>query len=191
MAHRFNPNNLGHLDNPLRRLLQPPKGALRRLGVKRGDTVIDIGAGSGYFALPASEMVGGEGRVFAVDIQSAAVALIERKRAASGMDNLHAILSTEASLGLPDGVGSLALMYTVLHEVEDKAKMLSDIHRALRPGGRIAIVEFTKGAAFGPPSSERIGEGEIIALLGEAGFSKAAAQRWSAAHYLATAVKLG
>jgi len=169
----------------------PPKGALRRLGVERGDRVIDVGAGSGYFALPASEMVGEEGEVFAVDIQSAAVALIERKRAASGRDNLHAILSTEEGLGLSDGVGSLALMYTVLHEVEDKARMLRDLHRALKPGGRIAIIEFLKGAAFGPPSSERIGEGEIIALLGEAGFSKPSVRRWSAAHYLATAVKLG
>jgi ubiquinone/menaquinone biosynthesis C-methylase UbiE len=189
MAHRFNPDKLAQLDNPLRRLLMPPKGTLERLGVVKGDTVIDVGAGSGYFALPASEIVGSQGEVFAVDIQSEAIAIIERKRVERERKNLHTVLSNEESLGLADGVGSLAFMYTVLHEVEDKATMLRNLYRALRTGGRIAIVEFGRGAVFGPPSSERIGEEEMLDLLGEAGFSKAAIKKWSSSHYIATAIK--
>ncbi len=167
----------------------PPKRALRRLGVAVGDVVIDVGAGAGYFSLPASEMVGSTGEVFAVDIEPKAIALIERRRLERGRKNLRTILSTEASLGLPDGVGTVALMYTVLHEVEDKAGMLRSLHRALRSGGRIAVIEFGKGATFGPPARERIGEAEMRTLLEGAGFAKVAIGRWSSALYAATAVK--
>jgi len=189
MAHRFNPNKLAHLDNPLRRFLMPPKGSLKRLGVVKGDTVIDIGAGSGYFSLPASEMVGSEGEVFAVDIQPEAISIIERKRIAGGRQNLRVVLSSDESLGLPDGIGTLAFMYTVLHEVDDKATMLCNLYRVLKPGGRIAIVEFGKSAIFGPPSSERIGEEEMLALLGKAGFLEAVLKKWSMSHYIAMAIK--
>jgi ubiquinone/menaquinone biosynthesis C-methylase UbiE len=167
----------------------PPKGTLKRLGVVKGDIVIDIGAGSGYFSLPASEMVGSEGGVFAVDIQPEAVAIIERKRIARERENLHVVQSSDESLGLSDRIGTLAFMYTVLHEVEDKATMLRDLYRALKPGGRIAIVEFGKGAVFGPPSSERIGEKEMLALLREAGFSNTTLKKWSMSHYIAMAIK--
>jgi uncharacterized protein with PhoU and TrkA domain len=67
--------------------------------------------------------------------------------------------------------------------------MLRNLYRALKDGGRIAIVEFGKGAVFGPPSSERINEEEMLVLLGEAGFSKATIKKWSRSHYIATAVK--
>jgi SAM-dependent methyltransferase len=189
MPHRFNPKRLASLDNPLRRLLAPPKRTLARLGVKAGDIVIDVGAGSGFFALPASEMVGGKGIVFAVDIEPEAIAIIERKRLERGRKNLRAILSSEEGLGLEDGLGSLALMYTVFHEVGDKARMLENLHRALRPGGKIAIVEFRGGAPFGPPRSERVSEEEILSLLTEAGFKNAEARPWSLSFYAATAFK--
>jgi precorrin-6B methylase 2 len=73
----------------------PPKRTLERLGLVEGDTLIDLGAGSGYFSLPASEMVGSAGEVFAVDIQPQAIAIIERKRAGLGRRNLRAIQSSE------------------------------------------------------------------------------------------------
>jgi ubiquinone/menaquinone biosynthesis C-methylase UbiE len=189
MAHRFNPDRLAQLDNPLRRLLLPARRTLEHLGVMKGDIVIDVGAGSGYFSIPASETVGDEGEVFAVDIQSEAIAIIERKRIEKSRANLHTVLSSETGLGLQDGIATLAFMYTVLHEVEDKAAMLRDLYRALKSGGRIAIVEFGKGALFGPPSSERISEKSMIALLGGAGFKKASIKGWGPSHYAATAVK--
>jgi ubiquinone/menaquinone biosynthesis C-methylase UbiE len=167
----------------------PPKRTLRRLGVVEGDVVIDVGAGSGYFSLPASEMVGSEGEVLAVDIAPEAVALIERRRLELGRGNLRAILSTEASLGLPDGAGTLALMCVVLHEVEDKRGMLWSLNRALKAGGRIAVLEFGGAAIFGPPRSERIGRREMLALLQDSGFTKIAIRRWSSLLYAATALK--
>jgi FkbM family methyltransferase len=72
----------------------PSKRTLKRFGVAKGDIVIDVGAGSGYFSLPAAEMVGAEGEVFAIDIQPEAITLIERKCLERGRKNLRAILSS-------------------------------------------------------------------------------------------------
>jgi ubiquinone/menaquinone biosynthesis C-methylase UbiE len=189
MAHQFNPRHLAHLDNPIRRLMTPPKRTLRHLGVGSGDIVIDIGAGSGYFSLPAAELVGSGGRVYAVDVAPEAVALIARKARDRGISGLETVLSSGAETGLPPATGSFALMYTVLHEVGDKLGMLRSIHAALKTGGRIAIVEFGKNAVFGPPPSERIGENELLSILTQAGFSRPVLEHLGRTFYLATAVK--
>lgn len=189
MAHRFEADRLEGLDNPLRKLFMPPRKALSRLGLKSGDCLIDIGAGSGYFALPASDVVGSSGRVFAVDIQPEAIEILERKKKEGNRENLHPILSSDQDLGLGDGSGNLAIMYTVLHEVPDRSTMLSLIYKALASGGSIAIVEFSGKALFGPAPEERIGEEEMLNLLGKAGFKNPAIESWSALHYLARAYK--
>jgi ubiquinone/menaquinone biosynthesis C-methylase UbiE len=189
MSHRFDPRHLNILDNPLRLLATRPRSALRRLGVGSGDRVIDIGAGSGFFSLPAALLVGSEGEVLAVDIAPEAVALIEKKRLEKGVGNLRALLSTEASLGLPAGRGTFALMFKVFHEVDDKAAMLKELYGALKPGGRIAIVEFNRGTAFGPPLEVRVPRERARALLEGAGFVGASTERWSGSLYVARAVK--
>jgi len=189
MAHRFKAENLERLDSPVRRLLQPPKRTLVELGIAKGDRFIDIGAGSGFFALPACELVGTTGEVFAVDIQPAAIAILERKRKEQRRDNLSPVLSNEDSLNLPDGVGNFAFMYTVLHEVEDKPAMLMNLFRALSPGGKIAIVEFREKACIGPPPQEKIKETEMLKLLASAGFHDATLGRRGLLHYVAIANK--
>lgn len=187
MARRIDPAHLPHLDNPLRRLLMPPKRSLERFGLAKGDIVLDLGAGSGFFSFPASEMVGERGLVYALDIAPEAIAIIERKRAERGTKNLRAILTKDAGLGIPDKVGTIALMITVLHEVEDKRAILRRLCECLKPGGRIAILEFRGRAFFGPPDSERIGEAEMRELLGFAGFTDIESEPWSPLFYLAKA----
>jgi ubiquinone/menaquinone biosynthesis C-methylase UbiE len=189
MSGRFDPRRLAALDNPLRRLIGRPKGTLRSLGLRRGDAFVDFGAGSGFFSLPAAEIVGSEGRVLALDIAPEAVGLIERKSRERGIRNLRAILSTEDSLGLPEGEASFALMSLVLHEVEDKASLLESLRDALGGGGRIAIIEFRPGALFGPPQRERIPEGKMLALLAKADFERPSVRGWRGMFYVATATK--
>jgi ubiquinone/menaquinone biosynthesis C-methylase UbiE len=191
MPHQFDPRHLGHLDNPIRRFLMPPKRTLRKIGLAKGDVFIDIGAGSGFFSFPASEIVGSEGEVLAVDIAPEAVALIERKCRERGTKNLRAIRSGPSGLGLAEAEATLAFMHTVLHEVEDKPGMLRAVHRALKAGGRIVVVEFGPGALFGPPREERIIEGEALALLAEAGFEGTEARRLGPSLYAATGAKPG
>jgi len=171
MPHRFEPEGLGHLDSKLRYLALPPRRTLGRLGLKQGDTFLDIGAGSGFFALPAARIVGDDGRVLAVDVAPEAVELIKRKKEAAGLGNVEAVLSEAGDLASLRGVATLAFMSLVLHEIEDKAGTLGSIRRALADGGRIAIIEFRKSPlVLGPPAGERIGRPEMAALLHGAGF---------------------
>ena len=95
--------------------------SLERFGVAADDIVLDMGAGSGFFAFPASEKVG-ERRL---RLRSRHRARSDRHHRAQdrgerGTKNLRAILTKDADLGLPKEVGTIALMITVLHEVEDK-----------------------------------------------------------------------
>jgi ubiquinone/menaquinone biosynthesis C-methylase UbiE len=190
MAHRFDPRHLAHLDSPLRRLLMPPRRILKRIGLARGDILLDIGAGSGFFSFPAADIVGPEGFVYAIDIESAAVLLLDGKREALGASNIEARLSTNEDLGMAPGSGTVALLCTVLHEVEDKAAMLLSINRALRNGGTLAVVEFKKGALIpGPRDSERIGKEEMRGLFEAAGYGNAKIEDLNAWFYLAAAKK--
>ena len=188
MAHRIDPRHIAHLDSPLRRLILPPKPLLTRLGLREGDSLLDIGAGSGAFSFPAAELVGPGGKVYALDIEPIAIALLEERRAALGAANVAVLQSSEDSLGLPDGSASMALLFMVFHEVEDKKGLLLMIKRVLRPGGRIVIAEFRKKAFVpGPPPSERLGENEAQELLAEAGFVGARTERLNFALYAAFA----
>ncbi len=141
----------------------------------------------GFFAFPASEKVGESGFVYALDIEPEAIAIIERKILERGTHNLRAILTRDADLGLSKEVGTIALMVTVLHEVEDKVAMLRRLRECLKPGGRIAILEFSDRALFGPPRSERISEIEARDLLAKSGFEDAGVERWGSSFYLAKA----
>lgn len=172
--HRFNPDHLAHLDNPLRRLLNPASRTLERLGIASEDVVVDVGAGSGYFSAAASRIVGPRGRVIAVDVAPAAIALLERKRVEERLENLETFLASGADLGVADGEATVVFFHTVLHEVEDKPRLLDACYRALAPGGRILIVEFRARSPFGPPRSERISEETMRSLLEAAGFSRIA-----------------
>jgi ubiquinone/menaquinone biosynthesis C-methylase UbiE len=190
MAHRFDPRHLAHLDSPLRRLLLPPRRILERIGLARGDILLDIGAGSGFFSFPAADIVGPGGFVYAIDIASAAVELLDGKRKALGASNVEARLSMNEDLGMEPGSGTVALLCTVLHEVEDKAAMLLSINRALRNGGTLAVVEFRKGALIpGPRDSERIGKEEMRGLFEAAGYGNAKIEDLNAWFYLAAAKK--
>jgi ubiquinone/menaquinone biosynthesis C-methylase UbiE len=171
MPHKFNPDKAKHLDNPLRKILYPPKRMLTKIGLMAGDVLLDIGAGSGYYAFPASDVVGEKGRVIAIDSEPVMIGELTNKTKEFGKKNVQVVQSREDDLGVPPGAGSIALLSTVLHEVDDKKKMLRLIKNALNEQGRIAIIEFRKGALiFGPPNNERIGKEEIKQLLNESGY---------------------
>lgn len=190
MAHRFDPAHLGHLDSPLRRLLLPQGRILKRIGVKEGDVFLDIGAGAGYFSFPAAEIVGEGGLVYAIDIEPEAVRLLNEKREALGKRNVQVRQSTEKELGVPPGSGTVALLFTVLHEVDDKAGLLRSILHSLKEGGRLVVVEFRKEALLlGPPKSERISKEELQALLEVAGCHDIRFEPLNASLYIAAAVK--
>ena len=123
---------------------EAPDRALDAIGLKRGDTVADIGAGVGYFTWRMAERVGPTGKVYANDIQPRMLEQLRKNVAAKGLDNVVPTLGTEDDPKLPAGSLDLALLVDVYHEFSQPQKMLAKIRESLRPSGRLVLLEYRK-----------------------------------------------
>lgn len=189
MTTHFNPAHRAKLDSPERRLILPPETILHEFGLSSGEIMVDVGAGVGYFALPAAEIVGPTGRVIAVDVSSEMVEELERRRAAAAVTNLEILRSEEYTFGIGSGVADLVLVATVLHEVDDKRRLLEEARRVLKAAGRIGIVEWRAAEMpMGPRLSVRLEPSVTSRFLEEAGFSSIRTRDLNEAIYLASAV---
>lgn len=114
------------------------------LALRPGETVADVGAGTGLFASLLSREVGSGGRVIAVDIAPNFVEHIERRIEAEDLGNVEAHLSTERSAELPASAVDAILLSDVYHHFEYHEDMLRSLVSALRPGGRLVVVDFER-----------------------------------------------
>jgi SAM-dependent methyltransferase len=130
------------LERPEREEEEEPARVLPALKLRPGDAVADIGAGTGYFTWRLARDVGPTGRVFAVDIQPEMLARLKTVMAARGLSNVVSVLGTDRDPGLAAASVDLALLVDVYHEFEYPREMLAAICRALKPGGRVAFVEY-------------------------------------------------
>ena len=121
-----------------------PRLAVRLLRLQPGMKVADIGAGSGYYAELLSRAVGPTGRVYAVDIQPGMIRLIEERVRRQSLTNVSPVLGSVADPKLPSGAIDLALLVDVYHEFANPQIMLRQIRSALRPDGRLVLLEFRK-----------------------------------------------
>jgi SAM-dependent methyltransferase len=115
---------------------------LDALGLEPGMAVCDLGCGNGYHTLRIAERVGPSGKVYAVDLQPQMLSMLRRRAEKAGLDNIERIVGTVADPRLPPESCDLVLLVDVYHELSYPDLMLAAIHRALRPGGRVALVEF-------------------------------------------------
>jgi SAM-dependent methyltransferase len=130
------------LERPERVDEEQPERVLAALELKSGMTVADVGAGSGYYAWRMAERVGAGGSVYAVDIQPEMIEILKRHMSLRGVANVKAVLGSATDPHLPEGRLDLVLMVDVYHEFEYPYEMLAAIVQALKPGGRLAFVEF-------------------------------------------------
>jgi SAM-dependent methyltransferase len=115
---------------------------LEALGVKRGQTVCDMGCGNGFYTLKLAEIVGDEGEVLAVDIQPEMLRLLMERAKQAGLKNIRPILGSPIDPRLPAGKVDLILCVDVYHEFSHPEHMLAAMRKALKPEGRLALVEF-------------------------------------------------
>jgi ubiquinone/menaquinone biosynthesis C-methylase UbiE len=116
---------------------------LAALRLEPGQVVADVGCGNGFYTFKLAELVGEEGRVFAVDIQPEMLAMLEKEaERRGGLGTVETILSTPADPLLPEQSVDLAFLVDVYHELSHPVEMLAALRRSLKPGGRIVIVEF-------------------------------------------------
>ena len=114
------------------------------LSLKHGMVVADIGAGSGVISAMISDRVGADGTVLAVDIQQEMLDAIALKCKERGITNIEPVLGTNKSPGLKPESVDLVVMVDVYHEFDFPYEMLLEISKSLKPGGRIAFVEYRK-----------------------------------------------
>ena len=164
--------NKHKLDNLKRREMLPPEKTLISLGLKEGDIVADIGCGIGYFTIPAAEIVGDSGKVFAMDILQEMLEEVEIKQKVNNISNIKTILTEENDLKLEADKVTVAFISNVLHEADDKERFLSEIKRIICSKGIVAIVEWQKiNSEFGPPVDHRLDKADLINIVDKLGFS--------------------
>jgi ubiquinone/menaquinone biosynthesis C-methylase UbiE len=130
------------LDRPDREATEQPEHVLDVLGVKEGMTVADVGAGSGYFTVRIAKRIAPRGHVLATDLQPEMLDLLRKKVAAEKLTNVVPVLTTESDAKLPRGELDLVLMVDVYHELPQPTQTLAQVRAALRPDGRLALVEY-------------------------------------------------
>ena len=115
---------------------------IEALHVKPGDTVCDMGCGNGFYSLEMATLVGEEGRVLAVDIQPEMLHLLKLRAKNAGVANIKPIHGSLVDPKLPEGEVDLILLVDVYHEFSNPEEMLVAMRKALKPRGRLALVEF-------------------------------------------------
>jgi len=132
------------LVRPEREAEEAPDAALEAIGIARGATVADVGAGAGYFTWRLAERVGPSGKVYANDIQPAMLELLRKNIEARHLTNVEPVLGVEDDPRLPAGRVDLALLVDVYHEFSEPEKMLRKIRESLKPDGRLVLLEYRK-----------------------------------------------
>jgi SAM-dependent methyltransferase len=142
IAHVMGHQAADWLERPERESEERPSLALPALKLKAGDVVADIGAGSGYYTRLLAKVIGEKGIVYAVDIQQEMLDLLTNKMAEAGIHNVKAVLGEIKDPKLPRNSIDLALLVDVYHEFDYPYEMIQSICAALKPGGRVAFIEF-------------------------------------------------
>jgi predicted methyltransferase len=154
-GHLFPPENLGLLESPDRAAWQKPDQIMDALGIADGSKVADIGPGAGWFTILLARRVGPNGVVYAEDIQRPMLEAIRRRVSREGLRNVQPVLGTETDPNLPTRVLDAALMVDVYTEIDDRVTFLRNLARALKPNGRIGIVNYKPGQGGPGPSSDK------------------------------------
>ena len=112
----------------------------------------DVGSGTGYFTWRLAEQVGPKGKVYAVDVQQSMLDLTKKAVAEHKLANVEYVLATDSSPRLPERSVDLVFIAYAYHEFGDPDAMMAGIRRALKPGGRVVILEYAKESKIAPAS---------------------------------------
>lgn len=141
IAHVMGAGASGWLERPERQKEENTDLAIRKMNLKPGMVVADIGAGSGYYTFRIAGLVP-DGQVYAVDVQQQMVDLLQTKKRTTGAGNVEVIRGSVENTNLPAGKIDLAFMVDVYHELEFPKEILASIHKALKPDGKLLLIEY-------------------------------------------------
>lgn len=173
--------------NPDIKFLDPEK-VLFNTGLGTNQTLIDLGAGSGFYTLAAGKLVGEQGSVCSVDILPQALDHIAAIARLKGLRNIKTLQTDLEQIGscqkLPAGEADVVLFANIVHQIKNKDNLFAEAYRLLKTGGKLAVIDWNDQASLiGPPPADRILEEEIIKLARKAVFKEAGRLKTDQYHY--------
>ena len=156
-------------DDPKRDAWQKPHEVIQALALKPDAVIADIGSGTGYFSARFANMVP-KGRVYGVDTEPDMVKYLAERAKREGLKNVTAVTGAPGDPRLPEKA-DLIIMVDVFHHIADRARYLKKLQGSLKPGGRLAIIDFRMDSPDGPPTSARIAPDRVKTELKGAGYA--------------------
>lgn len=171
LEHRFDNADewAKSFDDPARDEWQMPARVIEALQLRAGQVVGDIGAGTGYFTVRLAKAPAAP-KVYAVDIEPSMVEHVKHRAMHDGLSNVVAVLAATDRTNLPEPV-DLVLVVDTYHHIPNRVAYFTALKAHMKPGARLAIVDFRKGAPSGPPEEFRFTPDQISAELAKAGFA--------------------
>lgn len=159
---------------PVAALFMDPVGVTASFALREGMTVADFGVGPGHFTIVIAEIVGAEGRVAAIDVQSEKLEHLKARSDAEGLDNIDFIradLEQFRGTGLDDASQDFVLIANVLYESKQKDKIIVEALRVLKPSASLCVIDWQKGVGgVGPADSLRTDDAAMRAIIEQGGF---------------------
>ena len=167
---KFNPKHVEHLENPERAENMDFDKLFSDIGITEGQTIADIGAGTGFYAIPLARKVGVVGKVYAVDISSEMLEHLSDKLEKEGLSNVETVLSKEKEIDIANGSADVVFMANVLHELKGIGT-LNECLRILKDSGRFMVIDWDKiSGGHGPPKFIRLKKEKAIIKCEKIGF---------------------
>lgn len=153
--HRFSVEGdfIQRLEGPERRAAIPREEIIPRMGLRSTDTIVDLGAGIGYFSLPMAELAN---RVISIDLEPKMLEMLSSRIRTDGIDGVDPLRAEITTIPISDGSVDAVLVAFVYHEIDDRKKLMEEASRVVRNGGAVTVIDFQKReTAIGPPVGER------------------------------------
>ena len=161
------------MNDPARDAWQKPKQVVERLDIQPGARVADLGAGGGYFTWYLAAAVGPQGKVYAVEIDDTALAIIEKEMKSRGVTNVVPIRAEPDDANLPEPV-DLVFSCDTYHHMQDRVAYFQSLARYLKPDGKVAILDFHAEGFFSGLLGHGTTKQEVRREMESAGYRLAA-----------------
>lgn len=173
MEHHFDPEaSAKAFDDPARDAWQMPDRVIDALALKPGQMVADIGSGTGYFTIRLAKSAAAP-KVYGADIEPGMVKYLRDRAAKEGLNNVVAVKAATDTPNLPEHV-DLVLIVDTYHHIGDREVYFRKLAKSLKPGGRVAIIDFKPDSPEGPPKEFRFSPEKFKAEMSKAGYKLAA-----------------
>jgi len=176
-------------DESERRQWQNPEEILTSIGLRAGQTLIDLGCGQGFFSLPAARLVGPQGLVYALDASSQSIDLLRQKAAQAGLTNLRFLVREAEQEAVCRECADFVFLGIVLHDFRDPLKVLQLARVMMKKNGRLINLDWKKAdMKLGPPAAKRFDITYAADLIRQAGFTVDNLNDCGPYHYLISAM---